>query len=48
MHELLKERFIIKTTKELDKQEFNQFCEEVRAWASTDLGVHLQAPNEFK
>ena len=48
MHEQLKVMFILSTTKELDKQEFNQFCEEIRAWASTDLGVHLQAPNEFK
>ena len=48
MHELLKERFIIKTTKELDKQEFNQFCEEVRAWAGVDLGVNIMPPNEFK
>jgi hypothetical protein len=47
MHEQIKEMFIIKTTKELDKQEFQQLCEEVRAWAATDLGVHLQAPNEF-
>ena len=47
MHELLKERFIIKTTKELDKQEFNEYCEEIRAWAAVDLGLHLQAPNEL-
>ena len=48
MHEILKERFIIKTTKELDKQEFNQYCEEIRAWAAVDLGLHLPAPNEYK
>ena len=40
--------FILTTTKELDKKEFQQYCEEIRAWASVDLGVHLQAPNEFK
>ena len=48
MHEILKERFIIKTTKELDKQEFNQYCEEIRAWAAVELGLHLPAPNEYK
>lgn len=39
--------FILSTTKELDKQEFNQYCEEIRAWAAIDLGVHLKAPNEY-
>ena len=48
MHEILKSMFILTTTKELDKKEFQQYCEEIRAWASVDLGVHLQAPNEFK
>ena len=48
MHENLKTLFLISTTKELDKQEFQQFCEEVRSWASVDLGVKLQAPNEYE
>ena len=48
LHEQLKEMFILSTTKELDKKDFNQYCEEIRAWASVDLGVHLQAPNEYK
>ena len=47
MHSCLKDLFILSTTKELDKQEFNQFCEEIRAWAITDLGVNLMPPNEF-
>jgi len=48
LHEQLKEMFILSTTKELDKKDFNQYCEEIRAWAATDLGVHLQAPNEYE
>ena len=47
MHEQLKNMFLLNTTKELDKQEFNQYCEEIRAWAAIDLGVHLKAPNEY-
>ena len=48
MHEHLKSMFILETTKELDKQEFNQFCEEIRAWAMTDLGVVIMPPNEYE
>ena len=48
LHEQLKEMFILSTTKELDKKDFNQYCEEIRAWAATDLGVHLPAPNEYE
>ena len=48
LHELLKERFILKTSKELTKKEFQIYCEEIRAWAAVDLGLHLQAPNEYE
>jgi len=47
MHEQLKNMFLLNTTKELDKQDFNQYCEEIRAWASIDFDVHLKAPNEY-
>ena len=48
MHEILKKKFILDTSKGLTKKEFNNYCEEIRAWAATDLGLHLQAPNEYQ
>jgi hypothetical protein len=48
MHEILKQRFIIEKSKELDKKEFNDYCEQIRIWAFTELGVNLPLPNECK
>tara|TARA_B100001094_G_C18060399_1_gene734755 strand:- start:158 stop:298 length:141 start_codon:yes stop_codon:yes gene_type:complete len=46
MHEILKERFMYNTSKELDTIEFNNICEQIRIWAQSELGIYLKAPNE--
>tara|TARA_R100001510_G_C7655800_1_gene215198 strand:- start:4782 stop:4925 length:144 start_codon:yes stop_codon:yes gene_type:complete len=46
MHEILKQKFIADKSKELDKKEFNEYCEQIRIWAFAELGVNLPLPNE--
>lgn len=47
-HDIMKEMFIPHTSKELTKEEFNNYCEEIRIWASQELGLILMTPNEYK
>ena len=47
MHEILKERFIVETSKELSRKEFNNNCEQIRIWAQQELGIRLMTPNEY-
>ena len=46
MHEELKRLFITDTTKELNKQEFNEYCEQIRIWSQTELGIILEEPKK--
>ena len=46
MHEILKELFITNTSKELTKKEFNEYCEQIRIWSQTELGVVLEEPKK--
>ena len=48
MHNTLKHTFIADTSKELNKKEFQQYCEEIRIWAMQELGVRLMLPNEYE
>jgi hypothetical protein len=48
MHEILTSRFIADRSKALTKEEFNQYCEEVRIWAFEELDVNLMPPNEYQ
>ena len=47
MHEILKEHFIVETSKELSRKEFNNYCEQIRIWAQQELGIRLMTPNEY-
>ena len=46
MHEELKRLFITDTSKELTKDEFNQYCEQIRIWSLTELGILLEEPKK--
>jgi hypothetical protein len=48
MHEVLKHTFIADKSKELDTKDFQRYCEEIRIWALTELGIRLMLPNEYK
>mgnify|MGYP003632335029 FL=1 len=46
MHQTLKHRFLPDSTKELDRDEFNNYLETVRCWAIQELGIKIPLPNE--
>ena len=46
IHEELKRLFITDTSKELTKEEFNQYCEQIRIWSQTELGIILEPPTK--
>tara|TARA_R100000458_G_C8237041_1_gene217089 strand:+ start:945 stop:1088 length:144 start_codon:yes stop_codon:yes gene_type:complete len=46
MHELLLSKFIADRSKDLNKKDFTNYCEEVRIWAATEFDVFLELPNE--
>lgn len=46
MHELLKHKFLAEPSKDLDKTEFNQYCEQIRIWAQQELSIRIPLPNE--
>jgi len=48
MHNILKKQFTPIATSEMNKQEFNQYCERIRIWAITDLGIVIPPPNKTK
>ena len=48
MKAVIKWKFKIKQTSTLDTVEFNKFVDEVRAWASSDLGCYIPDPNEHE
>jgi hypothetical protein len=46
MHEALKTMFISDTSKELTKEEFNLYCQEVRMWAMSEFNFTLEEPKK--
>ena len=46
MHKILKNMFIPDSTKELSTQEFHHYCEEIRIWSQTELGIVLPLPEK--
>ena len=48
MHNILKKQFTPIKTSDMTKQEFNQYCENIRIWALTDLGIIIHPQNKTK
>jgi hypothetical protein len=46
MHEILKNKFAPAKSRELNIQEFDNYCETIRCWAIQELGVKIPMPNE--
>lgn len=44
MHKTLKEKFDIVSTKDLSKEEFTEYIENIYRWASMDMGIVLPNP----
>ena len=44
MHKTIKEKYNIKSTKQLSKPEFTELLEQVKRWASIDMGIALPNP----
>ena len=38
--------FVILSTTSLNTEEFNQYIEEIKRWAATDLSIYIPDPNE--
>jgi energy-converting hydrogenase A subunit M len=38
----------INSTTQMNTKEFEEYCEQIRIWAITDLGIRLRAPNEYQ
>jgi len=48
MHEILKDMFIPDTSKELDTNEFKDYCEQIRVWAMSEFNFTLEEPETNK
>jgi hypothetical protein len=46
MKGILKYKFRVKHTSSLDTKGFEEFCSQIRQWASRDLGCWIPEPNE--
>jgi len=46
MHEILKNMFIPDTSKELNKEEFNDYCEQIRVWSMSEFNFVLEEPKK--
>ena len=44
MHEELKRLFITDTSKELTKEEFTLYCNEIRGWAMSEFNFDIEEP----
>ena len=44
MHEILKNMFIYDTSKELTKEEFTTYCNEIRGWAMSEFNFDIEEP----
>ncbi|BAQ93004.1 hypothetical protein [uncultured Mediterranean phage uvMED] len=38
----------VKSTTVMNTAEFEQYCEQIRIWALTDLSIRLRVPNEYQ
>ena len=48
MNEILKDMFIADTSKELDTNEFKDYCEQIRVWAKSEFNFVLEEPETNK
>tara|TARA_B110000211_G_scaffold200753_1_gene231926 strand:- start:238 stop:474 length:237 start_codon:yes stop_codon:yes gene_type:complete len=48
MHEALKSMFIADTSKELDTNEFKDYCEQIRVWSMSEFNFVLEEPDTNK
>ena len=48
MHEILKNMFIADTSKELNTNEFKDYCEQIRVWSMTEFNFVLEEPETNK
>jgi len=48
MHNELKRMFIPDTSKELTKEEFNDYCEQIRVWSMSEFNFVLEEPETNK
>lgn len=55
IHQLMKEMFLqydrnghifLKSTRKLSTKDFEQYLEDIRRFAATDLGIHIPEPNQ--
>ena len=46
MHEVIKEKYEIESTKQLSKEEFTELLEKIKRWASIDMGIVLPNANK--
>ena len=46
MHNELKAMFIPDTTRELTRQEFQDYCEQIRVWAMSEFNFVLEEPKK--
>ena len=44
MHEILKNMFIADTSKELNKDEFKDYCNQIRYWAMQEFNFDIEDP----
>ncbi len=44
MHAILKDMFIADTSKELTKEEFTNYCNEIRGWAMSEFSFDIEEP----
>ena len=44
MHKVIKAKYHIKSTKQLSKPEFAELLEQIKRWASIDMGIALPNP----
>jgi len=48
MHEILKSMFIPDTSKELNTDEFKDYCEQIRVWSMSEFNFVLEEPETNK
>ena len=44
MHAILKDMFIADTSKELTKEQFTEYCNEIRGWAMSEFSFDIEEP----
>ena len=46
MHEVLKQKYDLETTKHLSVQEFGEYIDQIIRWAVTEMGIVLPDPKQ--